>query len=444
MARLPRGKRLRAAVLIATIVVVVLASMVGPGLLRDEAGEVASAYDVDEQLPERAPSEGTVDVQSREDTGVVLIDISHRNRMSQSELKPLLAGITAAGYEIDLLESTDDFDRSLTRADAFVVVDPSAGYSDAEVDRVETFVDRGGRLLLVGEPTTLEVGGLSLRERVNRLTPLSSRFGFEFGEAHLFNMEHNDGNHQNIFAEPSRNSPLTQGVSRTAFYAATSINVREGRTVLVAGPGTRSSRTDATGTYPVAAVNGNVLAIADGSFLQRGNFNVVDNEQLVRNVVRFLVSGEKRRALARYPTLVSTDPTVHFTRPALADAAQELATDLRDGGEEPTLALRRSPVSPNRTDVLVTTFDYLDRHGSLESGVTVDDGHVSVRGYNSAGDGIIVVRAPAEGYDLVIAADTPSRAERAVEMLADGSLRDHLLNPRTAVVRTSGVVGGGS
>ena len=191
----------------------------------------------------------------------------------------------------------------------------------------------------------------------------------------------------------------------------------------------------------MAAVNGNVLALADGSFLTRGNYNVVDNEKLIRNVVRFLVSGEKRRSLAAYPTFVSADPTIRFTRPALADAAQELAVDLRAAGEEPMLTLRRGPVRPNRTDVLVTTFGYLKRHGSLETGVAVSDGDIlSVRGYNSATQGLIVVRAPAEGYDLVIVADTPSRAERAVEMLADGTLREHLLNRRTAVVRTSGVV----
>lgn len=437
MARLPRGKRARAIALIATILIVVVASTVGPGLLRGDDEGPPPGYVIEEQLPEEAPAEGSVTVQQRSETGVVLVDMAHRNRMSQAEIQPLLAGITAAGYEIDLLESTDDFDRSLTRADAFVVIDPGAGYSDTEVNRVETFVDRGGRLLLVGEPTTLEIVGSVLLERGNQLTSLSSRFGFEFGEAHLFNMAHNDGNHQNVFAEPVVDNELTEAVSRTAFYAATSITVREGRTLLVAEPETRSSRTDATGTYPVAAVNGNVLAIADGTFLRRGNFNVVDNEELVGNVVRFLVSGEKRQTLAGYPSIVSSDPTVHFTRPALLDAAQLLGTDLREQGEEPTIAIHRSSVSPSRTDVLVTTFDHLDRHGSLGTGISVSGGLVSVQGYNSATDGVIIVRAPAEGYDLVIAADTASLAERAVELLADGSLRDHLLDSRTAVVRTA-------
>lgn len=440
MPRLPRGSTARAAVLVVTIIVVVAGVSIGPGVFDIAEPDGEPAYDVSELVPERAASTGEVAVERRNETGVVLIDIAHGNRMSQAEIKPLLAAITDAGYEIDLLERGDSFDRSLARADAFVVIDPSVGYSDDEVTRVEAFVDRGGRLLLVGEPTTSDIVGFSLVERVNRLTPLSSPFGFEFGEAYLFNMGRNDGNHLNVFVEPAGRDRLTRGVDRAAFYTATRINIREGRPLLVASDGTRSSRTDATGTFAVAAVNGNVLALADGSFLRLGNFNVVDNEALVRNVVGFLVSGEKRRSLDTYPTFVSADPVVRYTRPALVDAAQDLATDLRAAGAEPTLRLRQKPVSPNDTDVLVTTFAYLEEHGQLGTGIRVTDGVVGVRGYSSPTQGIIVVRAPANGYDLVVVADTPARAERAVHLLTEGTLRDHLLDPRTAVVRTGGVV----
>lgn len=437
MARLPRGRRARAVVLVLTVVVVVAAATAGPLLVdRDRQPEETDEYAVSALVPERAPAEGEVTVQPRDDPGVVLVDISHGNRMSQAEIKPLLQAITDAGYQVDLLEGGDDFDRSLSRADAFVVIDPSVGYDDEEVDRVEDFVERGGRLLLVGEPTTLQLATFALFQRVNRLTPLSTRFGLEFGEGHLYNMADNDGNHLNIFAEPAADGQLTQGVSRAALYTATRISVHEGEPLLVASDRTRSSRTDATGTYAVAAVNGNVLAIADGTFMRRGNFRVVDNEQLVANVVRFLVSGEKQRTLEDYPSIVSTEPTVRYTGPGLIDAAQTLSADLRASGHEPRVILTRRAVSPDETDVLVTTFDYLGRYGSLETGVRVSGGFVSVTGYNSATAGVAVVSAPAAGYDLVIAAETPALAELAVEMLAEGSLREHLLDQRTAVVRT--------
>ncbi len=254
-------------------------------------------------------------------------------------------------------------------------------------------------------------------------------------------MERNDGNHLNVFAEPAGASPISAGLSRTALYTATTVrSTGGGQPVLVAGPGTRSSRTDATGRYPVAAVNDGVLALGDGTFLRGNNYRVLDNERLLANVVRFLVSGEKTRPLAAYPAFVDDSPTVHYTGPALLPAAQLIGTDLRQTGRETTLSLRPRGVSPNRTDVLITTFDFLAERGAGGTGIVATDRRVRVAGYESNSTGIIVVRAPAEGYDLVIAADTPARAEQAASMLAQGNLIDDLLDPRTAVVRTDAAI----
>ncbi|MFB6352790.1 MAG: hypothetical protein ABEJ92_01775 [Halobacteriales archaeon] len=440
MARLPRSSRIRATVFVATVVVVVLAASVGPGVLRGDAGAEARAYEVDELVPERAPADGELAIEHRNESGVVLVDQAHGNRLTPDELEPLFSAVTAAGYEVRRLGPNDDLDRGLAGADAFVVADPGTAYTEAEARRVEAFAERGGRLLLIGEPTQGEQTGIAVVARTNRLGSLASRFGFEFGEAYLYNMATNDGNFQNIFAAPNGRSRVTKGVSRVALYTATTVQAREGRTVLVASDGSRSSRTDATGPYPVAAVNGNALAIGDGTFLRRGNFNVVDNERLVRNVVRFLVSGTKERTLWTYPAVVGPEPTVHYTGPALLRAAQTLGADLRRAGKRPTLALRRQGVGPDRTDVLVTTFDFLARRGELETGITANDRRVRVAGYESNATGVIVVRAPADGYDLVVAADTPSRARRGATLLVDGELDRHRLTERTAVIRTDAAV----
>lgn len=436
MARLPRSSRIRATVFVATVVVVVVAATVGPGVLRGDAGAGAQAYDVDELVPERAPADGELAIERRNESGVVLVDLAHGNRLTPDELSPLFSTVTAAGYEIRRLGPNDDLDRALAGADAFVVADPGTAYSEGEARRVEAFTERGGRLLLVGEPTQGEQTGIAVVDRTNRLGSLASRFGFEFGEAYLYNMATNDGNHRNVFAGPAGASGVTSGVSRVALYTATTVQTRDGRTVLVAGEGTRSARTDATGPYPVAAVNGNALAIGDGTFLRRGNFNVVDNERWVSNVVRFLVSGTKADSLWTYPAVVGPEPAVHYTGPALLRAAQTLGADLHAAGQRSTLALRRQGVGPDRTDVLVTTFDFLARRGGLDTGITANDRRVRVAGYESNATGVIVVRAPASGYDLVVAADTPARARRGATLLVDGDLDRHRLTERTAVVRT--------
>lgn len=440
MSRLPRGSRIRAAVLIVTIAVVVAGVTVGPALLPLPDQADRPAYEAGELVPERAESSGEITIEQRDESGVVLVDFAHGNRLSEADIEPLLATISAAGYEVDLLESGDSLDRSLSRADAFVVIDPSVGYDDDEAVRVEEFVDRGGRLLLVGEPSQAQLTGLGLDVQEGRLSSLASRFGFEFGGSYLYNMETNDGNHLNVFAEPAGASAITAEVTRAAFQTATTVRSRDGRPVLRTSRGTRSSRTDAAGTYPVAAVDGNVLAVGDGTFLRRGNFNVVDNDRLVGNIVRFLVSGTKAQPLSTYPSYVGDQPTIHYTGPALLPAAQLVADDLRSTGREPNLALGGRAVSPNRTDVLLTTFSFLAERGEQGTGISATDRRVQVPGYESNATGIIVVRAPAEGYDLVIAADTPGRTEQAASMLLQGNLHDDLLDERTAVVRTSAAI----
>lgn len=437
MARLPRSSRARATVFVVTLVVVVAGVTGVPAVIGPDPGDHPE-YAVDVVVPERANSTGEPAVERREAGGTVLVDVAHFNRFELSEIEPLLAAITAAGYEVDLLELDERLDEELSGADAFVVIDPGRRYSEAEAGRVEAFVDAGGRLVLLGEPTQADLGGVGVVTRRSQMAPLSSRFGLEFGESYLYDMGENDGNHRNVFARPEGSSTLTEGVSRASLYTTTTIQVREGRAVLLAETGARSARTDATGRYAVAAVNGNVLAVGDTTFLEHGNYQVVDNERLVANLVRFLVDGQRVHTLRDYPAFVADDPSVHYTGPALLPAAQAIASDLREDGHQPTLLLQRRP-GPNRTDVLVTTFDFLGTRGPLGTGIRGGD-RVLVAGYESDARGIVVARAPASGYDLVVAADTPTRARQGAEMVVGGSIDPYLVTDRAAVFRTNDAV----
>lgn len=445
MRRLPRGSRARGTVFVVTLVVVVAGVVGVPAVIGPGDGHHPE-YAVDALVPERADSTGEPTVEPRNHSGVVLVDVAHFNRFDPEDVEPLLRTVTAAGWEVDLLELDEDLDRELAGADAFVVVNPGRRYTEAEAGRVEQFVDRGGRLLLLGEPTQAQLSGVGIVTRTGKMNPLSTQFGLEFGEAHLYNMVEHDGNHLNVFARPDGGAAVTDGVTRAALYTATAVQVREGRAVLYAGDGTRSARTDAAGSYPVAAVNGNVLAVGDSTFLRHGNYQVVDNERLVGNLVRFLLGGRGGQLLRSYPGLVSEDPSIHYTGPALLPAAQAVAEDVRTAGERPTLALNRR-VGPDRTDVLVTTYGFLAQRGALGTGIRSATGsRVLVGRYESNATGVIVVRAPAEGYDLVIAADTPERARQAAGLLGDEGIGRYLVDDRTAIVRTSAavrLVGGG-
>jgi hypothetical protein len=129
---------------------------------------------------------------------------------------------------------------------------------------------------------------------------------------------------------------------------------------------------------------------------------------------------------------------VRYTSLGLLDAAQEVTADLkatRPG--QPSVVLEQDRAEAGDTDVLITTFEYINRNPGLGTGIEVADGQVSVPGYESATEGVYVIHKPSSGYDLVIAADTSERAKAAVDRLtASGGLEQHAISDSTVVVRT--------
>lgn len=442
------GAIARGVVFAVTVVVVVSVIAIPPLLTDSSPAEVPEhpEYSVSNLVPQRADSTGQISVQPASDSGTVLIDLAHRNRITTEQLQPLTAAITAAGYQVEFLTDNEELGTSLSRADAFVVIVPGESYTRAEADRVESFVESGGRLAMFGEPSqsAIQSAGLFaiLAPISNNLGTLSTRFGIEFGEGYLYNLETNDGNHQNILARSSAPRALTRDVDQTALFLATSVETRTGTPLLTAVEGTHSARGDIPGEYPVAVVDGNVLAIGDATFLQRGNFNVVNNEQFLSNVVSFLVRGDPQRTLLDYPAVVGPEPTVRYTSAGLIDAAQRISNDLGQRGRQPTVQLRRQLPSPTEADVLITSTDFLEDHGNDVPGTRIRarDGRIALPDYESNATGIAVIHAPANGFDLVIVVDGPLRANRAAAELVDGQVDQYAISGRTAVIRTSSSV----
>jgi hypothetical protein len=89
-------------------------------------------------------------------------------------------------------------------------------------------------------------------------------------------MRENDGNYKNVLVEPTDGEAFA-GVERMAMYTAAEVHSREGRPVLFTTDGTRETGTNRTGRFAVAAVDGNVLAMGDSTFLGAARYNVADN-----------------------------------------------------------------------------------------------------------------------------------------------------------------------
>ena len=94
--------------------------------------------------------------------GLLLVDLSHRNDFNEGEISSLLARVSDRGHDIEFFggsrrlapsERHDLLEDKLRQANSLAVISPDEPFSREEVGLVERFVAKGGRLLLVSDPT---------------------------------------------------------------------------------------------------------------------------------------------------------------------------------------------------------------------------------------------------------------------------------------------------
>ena len=248
-------------------------------------------YDVDDLHIEQLPAEGDVPVPTAE-PGVVVIDRAHGNAIDDGELRELTRTLVLAGHDVRVVTSPGEFGEALDGANALVVVDPQQAYSGATVDVVESFVDDGGHLLLMGQPNRMAIEEFALIERNSEIDSVANRFGISFGEDHVYDMQANDGNHRNI-QTMSTDHALVSDVDTAVFYTATHVAAAEGEPILVSAETTARAKTGAQDEYVLGTVSGNVMAIGDVDFLVGERYNVADNNELIGAIVAFLGEGEE-------------------------------------------------------------------------------------------------------------------------------------------------------
>ena len=185
-------------------------------------------------------------------------------------------------------------EEKLRRADAFAVMLPRDAYMDVEIDLVERFVEKGGKLLLVSDPT-----------RPNRINVLAKRFGVEFQPDYLYNTVEYDLNFRNIFVRDFQPDPLTNGLDAIAMYIAGSVR-SSGNGLVFTDANTRSSLAEADQRFqPIAwGDSRNVLAIADFTFMVPPYNSLLDNDRLLSNLADYLTDSQREFDLDRFPALL--------------------------------------------------------------------------------------------------------------------------------------------
>ncbi|OGO47118.1 MAG: hypothetical protein A2Z30_04095 [Chloroflexi bacterium RBG_16_64_43] len=321
----------------------------------------------------------------------VLVDQSHANNFLAAELEPLLREVSAHGGQVEFLTSSDSGSLAtrLAAATALVVAAPNAPFMRDEVQRIEAFVGRGGRVLVLTDPTRGSPQYDSYYSDTS--TPLDDSsaantllapFEITVADDYLYNLNENEGNFRNVLLTHFAASPLTADLGRVAFYAAHSIASPTGLALIYADENTLTSRTDRGGDLAAAvlAANERVLVIGDLTFLAPPYDHVADNARWISNLASFLLGGEPSRAPTDFPYI--------FSGPVVVQALGELemSTDLitalsslQSALDESGLALTISE-SPKATANRIVLATYADQEelspflGGFEIGLPGADG----------------------------------------------------------------------
>ena len=318
--------------------------------------------------------------------GRVAIDLTHSNNLQIDDLTPLRDRLTARGLEVIPLTDVALFASTLRGATALLEIAPVYPFDSSERSAVQSFVEDGGKLLIIGDPTRpvppppdalIDLTAIFFPESaVPILNNLSSLFGITYTDDYLYNLETNEGNYRNVrFTEFDPDSPLTGGIDSLVLFATYSI--RGGVPLITGDDQTFSNkRTGETGLAPaVFAADGNVLALGDLTMLTAPYHTVAGNDRFLSNLAGWLGEDGRDWDLADFPYLF--DDTVEFAQLKQGDFDPRLlvfGSTLQSNLDQAGLALTASNVlSPTQDTVFAGTYlEHEALSGILHSaGVTV-------------------------------------------------------------------------
>ena len=190
---------------------------------------------------------------------VVLFDFAHSNNLKEAELNVLWEHLTARGSQPELVKSGEVLATKLRRAQGYVIVSPRVAFTPEETRQIKHFVDTGGHLLLVTDPTRFDVSFDLLGFPKDRtpdvaiMNALAAPFGLMFEDDYVYNMTTNAGSFRDVVLTQFGDSAVTKGLKKVTFFAAHSMSTN-GRPIITADAETRSSLSERQGGLVVAAL----------------------------------------------------------------------------------------------------------------------------------------------------------------------------------------------
>lgn len=394
----------------------------------------------------------------------VLIDVAHQNGFDQDDLTVFTGRLASNGGRVEFVSSPDALADRLRDADALVVIAPGDAFVTEELLDIQAFIDKGGRLILVGDPT--------LQGDPRALNSLAGSFGVIYQDDYVYSLSNNDGNFRNvIFTDFAKGSSLTRGLKEVVFQTAYSLRAPEDTGLIFGDEEVYSSRSEQPGGVVVAALTGEgqVLALPDMTFLTSPHNAFADNDILVDNIVTFALSGVRSFSLTDFPYFFDAATQIVYAEPvtlnntfadavalrteldssgipaALAEefdeehafiylalyeqADRDILNLLKDAGvqlsDEPLSEGEEEDVPPSEGSIIIEGVARLEKGGAVLLHLT-----------QAGGDGNGDEEEPADGpYRLVILAAGEEELSNGIDRLVSGQLSDCLVTPQTAVCR---------
>ena len=266
--------------------------------------------------------------------GVVVIDYTHSNAFFVEELNTLFSKIVARGFSYEIVLTSEDSDKDappdlikkLRYANALVLAVPRIEYTPEEILEIERFVERGGRVFIIGDPTRTVV--------VEALNSIAGSFGIIFSNDYLYSLEQNDNNYRNVVYTNFADSPLTKGLdddSKVILYSSSSINA-PGHEIILGDETTKSSTSEGGRDTAAAAVtmDGQVLAVGDLTFFAEPYSAAENNGILINNIADFLTSGRPQFKLTDFPFFFNSNVDIVFDDPLVFNSQFEDAAKLKE------------------------------------------------------------------------------------------------------------------
>lgn len=357
--------------------------------------------------------------------GLLLVDEAHSNSFRKGEIVTLLSRVTDLGYEIEFV--TSSLEEKLRGADSLAVILPRDSYTPEEAALVQRFVQKGGKLLLIADPT-----------RRHDINSLARRFGLDFQPDYLFNQTENDLNFRDIFVRDFQPDEVTRGLKEIVLYTAGSVRT-SGPGLAITDQNTRSSMTDRVEPfYPIAmGGEGKVLAVFDLTFMIPPQDSILDNGQLVSNLADYLTTGQREFDLADFPRFFKGDVDILLGRSSLLDLGTEFKSNL--AGLEVDSRLR-GVEDVARDTVFIGLYEDSPRVSRYLSAAGIQIGEnirtPATPELVSDDTSIVLLNRSQDRHVLVVLAPSADSLRHTVGLLFSGDFRTGLVDDFVGVYKT--------